>query len=160
MANTTFTGPVRAGNIIDTSGTTLGQDVANVGYVVMSQSSALTQAKNGSNAAGIYTTDIVIPANSHIISINVYVTVAWDGVAQTINVGTSSTATELAVAGDNDISTTLGLKTIVPGSDATRTGKWIDVGTSDVRIWTKSTNTGAGVGVITVNYIQAQNLTA
>ena len=86
---TTFTGPVRAGNIIDTSGTTLGQDVANVGYVVMSQSSALTQAKNGSNAAGIYTTDIVIPANSHIISINVYVTVAWDGVAQTINVGTS-----------------------------------------------------------------------
>lgn len=157
---TTFTGPVRSGNIIDTSGTTLGTDVANVGYVMMSQSSALTQAKNGSNAAGIYTTDIVLPANSHIISINIYVTTAWNGVATTINVGTDSTATQLAVAGDNDLSTTVGLKTIVPGDDATRTGKWIDVGTSDVRIWTKSTNTGAGVGVITVNYIQALNLTA
>jgi len=159
MGTTTFTGPIRAGNIINTSGTTLGTDVANVGYVVMSQSSALTQAKNGSNAAGIYTTDIVIPAGSQIISINVLVTTAWDGVAKTINVGTDSTATQLAVAGDNDFSTTVGLKTIIPGNDATRTGLWVDVGTTDVRIWTKSTNTGAGVGVITVNYVQARDLT-
>lgn len=159
MGTTTFTGPIRAGNIINTSGTTLGTDVANVGYVVMSQSSALTQAANGSNAAGIYSTSIVIPANSQIISINVLVTTAWDGVAKTINVGTDSTATQLAVAGDNDFSTTVGLKTIIPGNDATRTGLWVDVGTTDVRIWTKSTNTGAGVGVITVNYVQARDLT-
>lgn len=160
MSNTTFTGPIRAGNILNTSGTTLGTDVTNVGYVVMSQSSALTQAANGSNAAGIYSTSIVIPANSQIISINVLVTTAWDGVAKTINVGTDSTATQLAVAGDNDFSTTVGLKTIIPGNDATRTGLWVDVGTTDVRIWTKSTNTGGGVGVITVNYVQARDLTA
>ena len=160
MGATTFTGPVRAGSIVNTSGTTLGTDVANVGYVVMSQSSALTQAKNGSNAAGIYTTDIVIPAGSQIVSINILVTAAWSGVASTINVGTSSTAIELAVAADNNLSTTVGLKTIVPGDNATRTGLWIDVGTSDIRIWTKSTNTGTGVGVITVNYVQARDLTA
>lgn len=160
MANTTFTGPIRAGSILNTSGTTLGTDVSNVGYVVMSQSSALTQAKNGSNGAGIYTTDIVLPAGSQIISINVLVTAAWSGAAKTINVGTNSTATQLAVAADNDFSTTVGLKTIVPGDDATRTGLWIDVGTSDVRIWTKSTNTGTGAGVITVNYVQARDLTA
>lgn len=160
MANTTFTGPIRAGSILNTSGTTLGTDVANIGYVVMSQSSALTQAKNGSNAAGIYSTDIVLPAGSQIVAVNIFVTAAWSGVASTINVGVDSTATQLAVAADNDLSTTVGLKTIVPGNDATRTGKWIDVGTSDVRIWTKSTNTGTGAGTITVTYVQARDLTA
>lgn len=160
MSTTTFTGPIRAGDILNTSGTTLGQDVSNVGYVVMSQSSAVTQAKNGSNAAGIYTTDIVIPANSQILSITIAATAAWSGAAKTINVGTNSTATQLAVAADNDLSTTVGLKSIVPGDDATRTGLWIDVGASDVRIWTKSTNTGTGAGVITVTYVQALNLTA
>jgi len=154
MGTTTFSGPIKAGPIKFTTGTTLGQDVADVGNVVLSQSSALTQAKNGSNATGVYSTDIVIPAGSTITSIQIFVTAAWSGAAQTINVGTDSTATQLAVAADNDLSTTLGLKTIVPGSDATRTGKWITVGTNDVRIWTKSTNTGTGVGVMVVNYIQ------
>ena len=37
MANTTFSGPIRAGNIRNTVGTTVGTDVANVGYVVMTQ---------------------------------------------------------------------------------------------------------------------------
>jgi hypothetical protein len=38
MANTTFSGPIRAGTISNTTGTTLGDNVANVGQVVMSQS--------------------------------------------------------------------------------------------------------------------------
>ena len=38
MANTTFSGPVRAGTISNTTGTTLGTNIANVGQVVMSQS--------------------------------------------------------------------------------------------------------------------------
>lgn len=153
MGTTTFSGPVKAGPIKFTTGTTLGEDVADVGNVVLSQSSALTQATNA-GSAGVYSTDIVIPAGSTITSIQIFVTAAWSGAAQTINVGTNSTATQLAVAADNDLSTTLGLKTIIPGSDATRTGKWITVGTTDVRIWTKSTNTGTGVGVMVVNYIQ------
>ena len=158
MANTTFTGPIRAGNILNTSGTTIGTDVANVGYVMMAQSAAVNQATNISSA-GVYKTSIVIPANSQITSIKIFKTTAWDGSVQTINVGTSATGTELAVASDNDLSTTLGLKDIIPGNDATRTGKWIDVGTTDVQIYTKSTNTGNGVGIIVVNYIQARDLT-
>jgi len=153
MGTTTFSGPIKAGPIKFTTGTTLGQDVADVGNVVLSQSSALTQATNA-GSAGVYSTGIVIPAGCTITSIQIFVTTAWSGAAQTINVGTNSTATQLAVAADNDLSTTLGIKNIVPGSDATRTGKWIDVGTTDIRIWTKSTNTGTGVGVIVVNYIQ------
>ena len=37
MGTTTFSGPIRAGNIRNTNGTTVGTDVANVGYVVMTQ---------------------------------------------------------------------------------------------------------------------------
>jgi len=156
MGTTTFTGPIRAGDVLNTTGTTVGT-LANVGYVEMTQSAAVNQATNV-GSAGVYKTNIVIPAGSQILSILVFKTTAWDGVAQTINVGTSATATELAVAGDNNLSTTLGLTSIVPGDDATRTGNWIDVGTADVQIYTKSTNTGAGVGIITVRYAQALNL--
>ena len=159
MGATTFSGPVRAGNILNTSGTTIGTDVSNVGYVMMAQSSVVNQATNVSSA-GVYKTDIVIPANSQIVSIKIFKTTAWDGAAQTINVGVDTTATQLAVASDNDLSTTVGLKDIIPGNDATRTGKWIDVGATDVQVYTKSTNTGAGVGVITVTYLQARDLTA
>lgn len=159
MGTTTFTGPITAGDIINTSGTTVGTDVANVGYVVMAQSAVVNQATNISSA-GVYKTDIVIPANSQILSITILKTTAWSGVATTINVGTNSTATQLAVAADNDLGTTFGNSDIICGSDATRAGVWKDVGTTDVQIYTKSTNTGAGVGIITVTYLQANNLTA
>ena len=158
MGTTTFTGPIKAGDVLNTTGTTVG-NIANVGFVIMAQSAPVTQATNA-GSAGLYKTNIVIPKNSQILTISILKTTAWSGAATTINVGTSATATELAVAADNDFSTTVGLKTIIPGDDATRTGKWVDVGTTDVRIWTKSTNTGAGVGVITVNYVQARDLTA
>ena len=51
MATTTFTGPIRAGNILNTTGTTLSRDVANVGFVVMAQSSPVTQASSATSIA-------------------------------------------------------------------------------------------------------------
>jgi hypothetical protein len=68
MANTTFSGPVRAGTIQNTTGTTVGTNIANVGQVVMAQSAAITQTSA--------VTTIVIPANSQILEINVWVTEA------------------------------------------------------------------------------------
>jgi hypothetical protein len=154
MGTTTFSGPVKAGDIFNTTGTTLGQDVANVGFVKMSQSSALTQATNGSTP-GLYTTGIIVPANSMITAIRVYVTVAWDGVASTFSVGTSATSTELAVT---QAGGTLGVVNVAAGADATRVAKWADVGTSDVRIYVLSANTGAGVGFVEVEYVQNRNI--
>jgi hypothetical protein len=151
MGTTTFTGPIKAGNILNTSGTTLGTDIANVGYVVMAQSSAVTQASGA--------TSIVIPANSQIISISVMVTTVWDGVATTFGVGTTASATFLTAAGALD-GAAVGPLSATPGTDATRAGNWIDVGTTDRKIAVTSTNTGAGVGVITVTYVQARDLTA
>ena len=151
MGQTTFTGPIRAGNILDTTGTTVGSDVANVGYVVMAQSSPVTQASGA--------TSIVIPANSQILSINVMVTTAWSGVATTFGVGNTASATAYTAAGALD-GAAVGPLAATPGTDATRAGNWIDVGTTDRKIALTSTNTGNGVGVVTVTYVQGLNLTA
>ena len=40
MGTTTFSGPIKAGTIKHTTGSTLGTDMANVGQVVMSQTFA------------------------------------------------------------------------------------------------------------------------
>lgn len=154
MSTTTFSGPVKAGDILNTSGTTLGQDVTNVGFVKMSQSSALTQATNGSTA-GLYTTNIVIPAGSMITAIRVYVNAIWSGAGTTFSVGTSATATELAVS---QAGGTLAIVNVAPGADATRVNKWADVGTTDVRIFVLSANTGTGTGYIEVEYVQARDI--
>ena len=157
MGTTTFTGPVKAGNVLNTTGTTVGS-IANVGFVVMSQSAAVNQATNVA-VSGLYKTNIVIPAGSQILSVSVLKTVVWSGAATTVNVGTDATATQIAVAADNDLSTTLGISAIIPGDDATRVGVWKDVGTADVQIFVLSTNTGTGVGILTVTYVQARDLT-
>ena len=150
MGTTTFTGPVKAGDILNTTGSTVGTNIANVGFVVMGQSSAVTQASGA--------TTIVIPKNSQILSISVMVTTAWDGAATTFGVGTTASATFLTAAGALD-GAAVGPLSGSPGTDATRAGNWNDVGTTDRKIAVTSTNTGAGVGVITVTYLQARNLT-
>jgi len=151
MANSTFSGPLRAGNIRDTTGTTLGTNVSNVGQVVMAQSASITQASGATN--------IVIPANSQIVEINVYVSAVWSGAATTFGVGTTALATAFTAAGAVD-GAAVGVLSVTPGTDATRTGAFIDVGTTDVKLAITSTNTGTGTGVVTVRYLQANNLTA
>ena len=150
MGKTTFSGPIRAGNIYDTTGTELGTNVKNVGSVVMVQVYPITQALTATALA----TTIVLPANSHILNIQMINTVAWDGAATTLSVGETATATELVAL----TAMPVGLVGLNPGTDATRTANWDDTGTTDVRIFVKSANTGAGVGTITVRYIQAHDL--
>ena len=87
MASTTFSGPIKAGTIANTTGTTLGDDVKNTGQVVMCQSVAVTQAATGTE------TNIVIPANSQIVEVRIYITTACD--AANISVGTTATSNEL-----------------------------------------------------------------
>jgi hypothetical protein len=151
MGTTTFTGPVKAGDVLNTTGSTAGT-VKNVGFCVMAQSYAVTQAATATATA----TTICIPANSHILSINFAATVAFTS-TDTLSVGTSATATELVAATSI---TAIGILALTPGTDATRTAKWIDVGVDDVIIYVDSGSTGSGVGVLTVTYVQAENLTA
>lgn len=151
MGTTTFTGPVKAGTIPNTSGSTLGTDVKNTGWVLMAQSAAFTQASGA--------TDIVIPANSQIVDIKVFITTALTGAATTFGIGTTASATFLTAAGALD-GAAIGPLTATPGTDATRNGNWIDVGTTDRKIAVTSTNTGSGVGNIVVRYLQNRDATA
>jgi hypothetical protein len=151
MGTTTFTGPVKAGDVLNTTGDTVGT-IKNVGTLVASQSAAIVQSTTAA------ATSIVIPANSTIIDIELFVTIAWSSATTTytVSVGTSATATEL-VASTN--ANAVGLLALNPGTDATRTGKWIDVGTDDVVIWVDSgaPDTIPGAGRLVVTYIQAAN---
>jgi len=151
MGTTTFTGPIKAGDVLDTTGTTVGS-IKNVGFCLMAQSADIVQSTTSAQTA------ITIPANSTIVSIAVLVDVAWSSATTTytLSVGTSSTATELVAATNANA---VGLLSLNPGTNATRTGVWQDVGTSDVAIWVDSgaPDTTPGAGKLIVTYIQANN---
>lgn len=151
MGTTTFTGPITAGDVLDTTGSTVGS-LRNVGTVVTAQKAAVTQSATAASTA------IVIPANSLIVSIDLFVTTAWSSATTTytVSVGTSSTATELVAATNANA---VGRLALTPGTDATKTGLWLNVGTSDVQIYVKSgaPDTTPGAGTLVVRYIQAAN---
>ena len=151
MASTTFSGPIKAGTISNTTGTTVGDDVKNTGQVVMCQSVAVTQAATSTE------TDIVIPANSQIVAAELSVTAIWSGGASTTGLGFVGNATALTAAGAV-AGGTLGIVSITAGANAARVANYADVGTSDVRILLTNTNTGTGTGFLTVRYIQNNNL--
>jgi hypothetical protein len=84
MATTTFSGPIKAGTIRNTTGTTVGTDVANSGFVTMAQAAVI-----GITGVQGTTTVATIPANSKIISVVLNVTTANDdSTASTVSVGT------------------------------------------------------------------------
>lgn len=151
MSTTTFTGPIKAGDVLNTTGTTAGS-VKNVGFVEMAQFVAVTQSATAA------ATTIVIPANSLITSIDLFVTTAWSSATTTytISVGTSATATELVAATNANA---VGKLSLTPGTDATRTGNWLNTGTSDDIIYVLSGAPSAtpGAGTLVVRYIQAAN---
>lgn len=151
MGITTFTGPIKAGDVLDTTGTTVGS-IKNVGFVEMAQQAAIVQSATAA------ATSIVIPANSTIIAIDVLVTDAWSSATTTytLSVGTSATATELVAATNANA---VGRLALTPGTNATRTALWANVGTSDVQVYVKSgaPDTVPGAGVLVVRYIQAAN---
>ena len=150
MGITTFTGPIKAGSVLNTTGTTAGT-IKNVGFVAMAQTASITQA--GSLTA--YNTGIVIPAYSHILNIQFLVTTGWAS-TNTVSVGTSATATELVVG---QALGTVGQISAGPGTDPTRTANWSNTGATDVIIYVLSAASASptGIGDIIVRYIQAEN---
>ena len=153
MGTTTFSGPVKAGPISVTTGTTVGTNMKNTGQVVMSQTVAVDQS------AVTDTTNIIIPANSQIVAMNLYVNTVWDGVASTLGIGKVGTAAAFTAAGAIN-GAALGIISGTAGTDATRVNRWTDIGTSDNRIILTNVNTGAGTGYLCVQYVQNNNLIA
>ena len=153
MATTNFSGPITAGNIRNTTGTTVGTDVKNTGQVLMSQSFSFTFATEGAATD----TNVVIPANSQIVSVDVNVETAFnDTGADILEVG-SSADTDLYV-NDTVISA---VGSIAMGA-AALCANWKDIGTSDVRIGFiyngANDDASAGAATVTISYLQNNNL--
>ena len=151
MANTTFSGPILAGNIKNTTGTTVGTDMKNTGQVVMAQSFAI-DLSGGAIAAEA--SNVIIPANSQIIDC-IFDIITAANTSTNISVGfVGGAATALVNA--YTIGTTAGRQ--YPETKAGGALAWEDIGTSDQRLnFTNSAATNAGEVRITVLYQQNTN---
>jgi len=147
MATTTFSGPILAGTIKNTTGTTVGTDIKNTAQT------HLISLAGGAIAAGA--TNIVIPANSQIVDVVLDAVVASSG-ATNISIGDT-------VGGATSILNTFGITTAIgryyPTTEAGGTLAWSDTGTADIKLTvTNSAATGAGSLRVTILYQQNNNL--
>ena len=103
------------------------------------------------------TKNLCATMQSQILSIDLMVTTAWTGAAKTCGIGTTASATALTTAGAVDGSA-LGRVVVAPGTGATQIGNWVNVGNTDIQVIVTSTNTGSGVGYLSVRYAQGIKL--
>lgn len=153
MGTTTFSGPIKAGTIKDTTGTTVGENIQNTGFVLMSQSKVV--ALTGATAN---TTVAVIPANSQVVEIFADVrVVSNDTGAANVSVGNASNATAYIAVSNAKVT---GRLTAV--NAAIISSAFLDVGTSDSKltaVFQAGTGDGTtGSAVVTVYYLQDRNL--
>ena len=149
MGTTTFSGPIKAGTIKETTGTTLGSDIKNTGQVVMAQSGVIDIIGASAN-----TTVATIPANSQIVDVILNVTTAAnDSVSATVSVGTATDA-DAFIATANVLATGTTRGTL--DTEAT------DIGTTDANVvatYTAGNDDGTvGAATVTVMYLQNNNL--
>ncbi len=153
MAQTTFNGPIIAGNIRNTTGDTLGENVKNTGQVVMSQSIMIDAAV----AAGTTTYDVgVLPKNSQLLTATIRVAIVSNsGTTATVSVGKTSSAAFFVAATDVK---TLGETTLLTtGSldSADRVDADTQITATLIAVGTTATT---GQVSVTFTYVQANNL--
>jgi hypothetical protein len=150
MGTTTFSGPVKAGTIKDTTGITLGSDVKNTGFVVMAQS-AIVDIIGASHLNQVIAT---IPANSQITDVVLNVTtVNNDTGAATVSVGTIDDANAfIDAANAKALGTTYGTL----DTEAT------NIGTTDIQVVADFTGASGdattGAATVTVKYLQNNSI--
>jgi len=150
MGTTTFSGPLRAGTIPATTGTTVGTNVANVGFVLMAQSAVLDIIGATANDQVVAT----IPAGSQIVDVILNVTVVNnDTGTATVVVGTSADPDAFI---PSTTVKTLGTTRGTLDTEAT------NVGATDIRVLADFTaqngNGSTGAATVTVTYIQNRGL--
>lgn len=157
MGTTTFSGPVKAGTISNTTGTTLGKDVKNTGQVTMAQTfSTGTSLAAGASAANA--TTVVIPANSQIIDIVLDCPSAMAGATAVLSIG-DSVGGNATFLNTFSITVASGVGRKYPTTEAGGALAWADTGTADKKLtWTTTGATSGGEVRATVLYQQNINL--
>jgi len=146
MGTTTFSGPIKAGTISQTTGTALGDSIKNTGQVLMSQSVKVDII----GASHLNQVCAVVPANSQIVDVIVNVTtVNNDTGAATVSVGTVADADAfIALLNVKALATTHGTL----DTEAT------NVGTTDIQVLADFTGANGdgttGAATVTVLYLQ------
>ena len=153
MANTTFSGPILAGGIKNTTGSTVGTNVKNTGQVVMSQSVMIDAAV----AAGTTTYNVgVIPKNSQLLTVILRCAVVNNsGSTATVSVGKTGALTNFI--GNTNVKALGETTALATGSldEADRFGS--DTQITATLIAAGSTAT-TGQVTVTFTYLQANNL--
>ena len=150
MGKTTFSGPIKAGTINDTTGTTVGTDVTNVGFVTMTQSKLV----DITGASHLNQRVAVVPANSQIVDVILNVTtVNNDSNAATIIVGTADDGNAFIPSTSvKSLGTTRGTL----DTEAT------NIGTTDIQVLADFTGTDGdgdtGNATVTVMYMQNNSI--
>ena len=157
MATTTFSGPIKAGTIKATTGTTLGTDVKNTGQVVMAQTFSTGDTLD-SGASAANETSVIIAANSQIIDIVLDKVTAMGTNTAVFSVG-DTVGGNATFINSYSITTGSGAGRAYPTTEAGGTLAWADIGTADLRLtWTTTGATTAGEIRVTVLYQQNNNL--
>jgi hypothetical protein len=150
MGTTTFSGPIKAGTIKETTGTALGDSIKNTGQVIMAQSVIVDII----GASHLNQVCAVIPANSQIVDVILNVTtVNNDTGAATVSVGTVADADAfLATVDAKTLATTHGTL----DTEAT------NVGTTDIQVLADFTGANGdgttGAATVTVMYLQNNSI--
>lgn len=152
MANTTFSGPIRTGSISHTTGTSVGTDVKNIGWVQNSQAFFVSIGDT------TVSTTVVIPARSMITAIHGHVTEIFDsGTSDDFDIGTAGD-TDLYVNGTS-VGDTIGFHNI--GGAVANTSAWTDTGSTDQRIVCVHNAVGTagstGKMYVVIDYLQHRN---
>ena len=146
MGQTTFSGPIKAGTVSQTTGTKLGESIKNTGFVTMSQSVKV----DITGASHLNQVCAVVPANSQIVDVILNVTtVNNDGGAATVSVGT--------IADADAFIATESVKALVT-KHGTLDTEATNVGTTDLQILADFTGANGdgttGAATVTVLYLQ------
>jgi hypothetical protein len=150
MAQTTFSGPIKAGDISNTTGTTVGSNVRNVGSVLMAQSAVIDIIGTSAN-----TTVAVLPANSQVVNCILNITTANDDTnAASVTVGvTGNTNAFLTSTSAKSIGLTQSTAIELIGTDVGANGVAVEA------YFTATDGDGAnGAATVTVLYVQDNNL--
>ena len=157
MATTTFSGPIKAGTISNTTGTTVGSNVKNTGQVVMAQTFSTGDTLD-SGASAANETTVIIPANSQIIDIVLDKPTVMAGATCVFSIGDTVGGNATFV---NSYSITIpsGAGRAYPTTESGGALAWADTGTADVKLtWTSTGATTDGEIRATILYQQNNNL--
>jgi hypothetical protein len=156
MATTTFSGPIKAGTIKNTTGTTLGSNVKNTGQVVMAQTFSTGSLAGGASAAN--DTTVVIPANSQIIDCVIDCPTAMGNATAVLSVG-DTVGGNATFINSFSITVASGAGRKYPTTESGGALAWADTGTADKKLtWTTTGATNAGEIRVTILYQQNINL--